>query len=143
VVAAMVREMEVPAQLRYTSDHEWVAVSEGSVRVGITSYAQGELGDVVFVQVPEVGARVAAGDTFGEVESTKSVSDVYSPVTGTVTAVNTALADAPDSLNTDPYGDGWLCEIELADPSELDALLDADGYRSLLDGAGVDEVSGG
>ncbi len=126
--------MHVPAELRYSSDHEWVAVSGTRARVGITEYAQDALGDVVYVQVPDLGASVAAGDSFGEVESTKSVSDVYAPVSGTVVAVNEALADTPETINRDPYGDGWLCEIELADASELEALLDADAYQALLEG---------
>jgi glycine cleavage system H protein len=126
--------MHVPAELRYSSDHEWVAVSGTRARVGITEYAQDALGDVVYVQVPDLGASVAAGDSFGEVESTKSVSDVYAPVSGTVVAVNETLADTPETINRDPYGDGWLCEIELADASELEALLDADAYQALLEG---------
>jgi len=126
--------MHVPAELRYSSDHEWVAVSGTRARVGITEYAQDALGDVVYVQVPELGASVASGDSFGEVESTKSVSDVYAPVSGTVVAVNETLADTPETINRDPYGDGWLCEIELADASELEALLDADAYQALLEG---------
>jgi glycine cleavage system H protein len=126
--------MHVPEELRYSSDHEWVAVTGTRARVGITEYAQDALGDVVYVQVPELGASVAAGDPFGEVESTKSVSDIYAPLSGTVVAVNEALADAPETINRDPYGAGWLCEIEIADASELDALLDADAYQSLLEG---------
>ena len=126
--------MHVPAELRYSSDHEWVAVTGTRARVGITEYAQDALGDVVYVQVPDLGASVAAGDSFGEVESTKSVSDVYAPVSGTVVAVNETLADTPETINRDPYGDGWLCEIALADASELEALLDADAYQALLEG---------
>lgn len=126
--------MQVPEQLRYSADHEWVAVSGNRVRVGITDYAQDALGDVVYVQVPTVGAEVAAGDSFGEVESTKSVSDVYAPVSGTVVAVNEALADAPETLNSDPYGAGWLCEIEVSDPSQIDGLLDAAAYAALTNG---------
>jgi len=126
--------MSVPEELRYSSDHEWVSVSGTRARVGITDYAQDALGDVVYVQVPTVGASVAAGDSFGEVESTKSVSDVYAPVSGTVVAVNEALSDSPETINQDPYGAGWLCEIELTDASELDALLDADAYQALLEG---------
>ncbi len=126
--------MHVPEELRYSSDHEWVAVTGTRARVGITEYAQDALGDVVYVQVPELGASVASGDSFGEVESTKSVSDVYAPVSGTVVAVNEALADAPETVNRDPYGEGWLCEIELADASELEALLDARAYQALLEG---------
>lgn len=126
--------MQVPEQLRYSSDHEWVAVDGNRVRVGITDYAQDALGDVVYVQVPSLGATVTAGDSFGEVESTKSVSDVYAPVSGTVVAVNEGLADAPEILNSDPYGAGWLCEIEFTDSSQLDGLLDAAAYQALIDG---------
>ncbi|MEO6120977.1 MAG: glycine cleavage system protein GcvH, partial [Acidimicrobiales bacterium] len=104
--------MNVPDHLRYTADHEWVLEEEGRVRVGITHFAQDALGDVVFVQLPQVGAAVEAGGTFGEVESTKSVSDVYAPVSGEVVAVNTALVDAPQRLNEDPYGEGWIAVIE-------------------------------
>jgi glycine cleavage system H protein len=126
--------MNVPDDLRYSTDHEWVRVEDGKVRVGITDYAQDTLGDVVFVQVPEVGARVEAGASFGEVESTKSVSDVYAPVGGTVVEVNADLVDAPNRLNEDPYGEGWICVIEPDDPGVLDALLDAEAYRSLVEG---------
>ena len=126
--------MQVPSHLRYSSDHEWVSVDGNRVRVGITDYAQDALGDVVYVQVPSVGQVVAAGDSFGEVESTKSVSDVYAPVSGTVVAVNDGLSSAPESLNQDPYGNGWLCEIEMSDPSQVDTLLDADGYQALTAG---------
>jgi glycine cleavage system H protein len=126
--------MQVPQHLRYSSDHEWVSVSGTRARVGITDYAQDALGDVVYVQVPTVGATVSKGDSFGEVESTKSVSDVYAPVTGTVVAVNDALDSTPEALNQDPYGNGWLCEIEMSDPSEVDSLLDAAGYQALIAG---------
>ena len=126
--------MQVPAHLRYTSDHEWVAITGSTVRVGITDYAQDALGDIVYVQVPATGSTVKAGDAFGEVESTKSVSDIYAPVSGSVIAVNEALASAPESVNSDPYGDGWLCEIECSDLSQLDALLDASAYQSLIAG---------
>ena len=126
--------MQVPEQLRYSTDHEWVSVDGNRVRVGITDYAQDALGDVVYVQVPTVGAAVSAGDSFGEVESTKSVSDVYAPVSGTVVAVNESLADAPETLNSDPYGAGWLCEIEVSDASQLDGLLDAAAYAALING---------
>jgi glycine cleavage system H protein len=104
------------------------------VRVGITDYAQDALGDVVYVQVPSVGTVVSAGQTFSEVESTKSVSDVYAPVSGTIVEVNDALADSPEQVNSDPYGAGWLCVIELADPAELEGLLDAAGYQALVSG---------
>jgi glycine cleavage system H protein len=126
--------MNVPEQLRYSSDHEWVSRDGDVVRVGITDYAQDALGDVVFVQVPAVGDVVKAGESFGEVESTKSVSDVYAPVGGTVLEVNETLADAPQTLNEDPYGDGWICTIRMSDPAEYDALLDAAAYGALVEG---------
>lgn len=126
--------MSVPDDLRYTSDHEWVRVENGLVRIGITDYAQDALGDVVFVQVPTVNTEIKAGDRFSEVESTKSVSDIYAPLTGTIVEVNTDLADAPQRVNEDPYGDGWLCVIRPTDDAELDALLDAAAYRALVDG---------
>lgn len=127
--------MNVPEQFRYSSDHEWISVDGSKVRVGITDYAQDALGDVVFVQAPTLGDVVKAGDSLGEVESTKSVSDVYAPVAGTVTAVNDALAESPQLLNDDPYGEGWICEIELADAGAADSLLDAAAYRALIDGS--------
>ena len=126
--------MLVPDDLRYSTDHEWARPGEGRVRVGVTDYAQDALGDVVFVDLPAVGKAVQAGDVLGEVESTKSVSEIYAPVAGTVVAVNHALADAPEKLNQDPYGDGWLCEIEVAGVDALAGLLDADGYRRLTEG---------
>ena len=126
--------MTVPAHLLYSTDHEWVAVAGTRARIGITDYAQDALGDVVYVQAPTVGATVKAGDSFSEVESTKSVSDIYAPVSGTVAAVNEQLGDGPDVLNTDPYGAGWICEIEMSDPADLDGLLDAVGYQALIDG---------
>jgi glycine cleavage system H protein len=126
--------MNLPDQLRYSSDHEWISRDGSRVRIGITDYAQDSLGDVVFVQLPTVGDSFAAGDTIGEVESTKSVSDVYAPVSGSVVAVNDALADAPQLLNDDPYGEGWICELELADAGQVDGLLDAAAYGSLIEG---------
>ena len=126
--------MTVPAQLLYSSDHEWIAVDGARARIGITDYAQDALGDVVYVQTPSLGAEVTAGDSFSEVESTKSVSDIYAPVSGTVVAVNEALADGPDALNSDPYGAGWICEIEMSNPADIDGLLDAAGYQALIDG---------
>jgi len=126
--------MNVPDDLLYSSDHEWIQQIEGGVRIGITDYAQDALGDVVYVAIPPVGTQVAAGDSFGEVESTKSVSDVYAPVTGVVTQVNAELAADPGALNTDPYGAGWLCVIELSAADELGTLLDANAYRSLIEG---------
>jgi glycine cleavage system H protein len=126
--------MKVPDHLRYSSDHEWVELVEGRVRLGITDYAQDALGDVVYVQVPAVGVVVAKGDTFSEVESTKSVSDIYAPVSGVVVAVNEELTQQPELVNQDPYGRGWLCEIECSEPSEYDTLLDAAAYEALLEG---------
>ena len=126
--------MNVPEQLRYSSDHEWVSRDGDVVRIGITDYAQDALGDVVFVQVPVVGATVSAGDSFGEVESTKSVSDVYAPVAGTIVEVNESLAEGPQALNEDPYGDGWICTIRMSDPAEFEALLDAAAYGALIEG---------
>ena len=124
--------MNVPDELRYTADHEWARLEDGRVRVGITDYAQDALGDVVFVQLPDVGAQVEAGGSFGEVESTKSVSDVYAPVAGTVVEVNSELADVPQRLNEDPYGEGWICVIEPADQNAFGSLLDAAAYRKLI-----------
>lgn len=124
-------DVEVPDDLLYSSDHEWVRVDGGRARIGITDYAQDALGDVVFVQAPDIGRKVAAGESFSEVESTKSVSDIYAPVDGTVTAVNTALESNPELLNTDPYGDGWICEIEMSAPS-TSHLLDAAAYSALI-----------
>ena len=126
--------MDVPEHLRYTEDHEWVRVEEGRATFGITDYAQDALGDVVFVQVPSVGTVVTRGASISEVESTKSVSDVYAPVSGTVVEANDALADAPQKLNEDPYGEAWIAVVEVSDPTELDALLDAAAYRKLVEG---------
>ena len=126
--------MEIPDDLRYSSDHEWVRLEGGRARMGITDYAQDALGDVVFVQVPDVGTTVQVGASFSEVEATKSVSDNYAPVSGSVVEVNDHLADAPQRLNEDPYGEGWICVIEVSDPSEVESLLDAEGYRKLIEG---------
>jgi glycine cleavage system H protein len=126
--------MQIPDELRYSSDHEWIRVEGDRVRVGITDFAQDALGDVVFVDLPEVGTSAEAGSSVSEVESTKSVSDIYAPVSGTIAEVNAELGDAPERLNEDPYGEGWIFVIELKDPSELDALLDAAGYRALVEG---------
>lgn len=126
--------MLIPDELRYSTDHEWVRVEGGAARVGITDYAQDALGDVVFVDLPEVGAVVEAGASVSEVESTKSVSDIYAPVAGTILEVNGDLADAPERLNEDPYGEGWICVIEMSDPAQVDALLDAAAYRELVEG---------
>jgi glycine cleavage system H protein len=126
--------MQVPDGLRYSADHEWVREADGRVRIGITDYAQDALGDVVFVQLPEVGARVDAHGILGEVESTKSVSEIYAPVAGEVVAVNGDLTGAPEQLNADPYGDGWICEIIPAEPDAVAGLLDATGYAELIAG---------
>ena len=126
--------MDTPAELRYSPDHEWVRIESGRIRVGITDYAQDALGDVVFVDVPEVGVTFAKGDTLSEVESTKSVSEIYAPVGGTVSEVNAELADNPQRLNDDPYGDGWILVIEPSDEAQLAELLDAEGYRALIEG---------
>jgi glycine cleavage system H protein len=126
--------MNVPEDLRYSQDHEWARVEDGKVRIGITDYAQDALGDVVFVQLPEVGRQVTGGESFSEVESTKSVSDIYAPLAGSVVEVNGDLADAPQRLNEDPYGEGWICVIEMDDPGQLDELLDAEAYRALIEG---------
>jgi glycine cleavage system H protein len=123
--------MLIPADLRYSNDHEWAKASGDVVRVGITDYAQDALGDVVFVDLPKVGLVVDAHGALGEVESTKSVSEIYSPVSGTVTAVNSTLTTTPESVNADPYGDGWICEITTTTSAEYDSLLDASGYEAL------------
>jgi glycine cleavage system H protein len=125
--------LEYPTNLRYTSDHEWVrAGDDGVVRVGITAFAQDALGDVVYVSLPTVGDTLAAGDACGEVESTKSVSDIYAPLAGEVTAVNDALDDTPELVNSDPYGAGWMFELRLQDASAMDGLMDADAYTASL-----------
>ena len=121
----------IPEDLRYTDKHEWVTTDGATVRVGITDFAQDALGDIVFVQLPEPGSTVEAGQPLGEVESTKSVSDIYAPVSGTVVARNEQLTDQPELINTDPYGSGWMIEIEVADPSATGSLLDAAGYADL------------
>ncbi|MDA8264626.1 MAG: glycine cleavage system protein GcvH [Actinomycetota bacterium] len=126
--------MNVPEELFYTSDHEWVRPSESAVRVGITDFAQDSLGDIVFVELPTVGAAVTKGGALSEVESTKSVSEVYAPVSGKVVACNEQLRSAPELLNSDPYGDGWICTIEASDPAELKALLGPEEYRAVIDG---------
>lgn len=126
--------MNVPAELRYTADHEWARLDIGGIRIGITDFAQDALGDVVFVQLPEPGTAVDVGASFSEVESTKSVSDIYAPVAGHVVEVNSALVDAPQRVNEDPYGDGWICVIAPTDAASFEGLLDADAYRALVSG---------
>ena len=123
---------ENPKNLRYTKDHEWARRDGGAVVVGITAHAQEALGDVVYVELPKVGQPVTAGSPFGVVESTKAVSELFAPISGKVTKVNSALADEPATINTDPYGAGWIVEVEPSDPAQLDALMNADAYNELL-----------
>jgi glycine cleavage system H protein len=128
---------DIPPDLHYTAEHEWVRRSgDDTVRIGITDFAQSALGDVVFVQLPDVGSDVTAGESFGEVESTKSVSDLFAPISGTVTAVNADLDGEPQLVNSDPYGAGWLVDVQVSDVTELEsaiaALLDAEAYRGTL-----------
>lgn len=128
---------ELPGDLKYTKDHEWVRVEEdGTVKIGITDHAQTALGDLVYIEPPEIGSTVAAGDSCSVVESVKAASDVYSPIGGEITAANESLADAPETVNQDPYGDGWLFAVRPDDNAELDALMDADAYQALLDEEG-------
>ena len=127
--------MQYPADRKYSREHEWITVDGDTARVGITDYAQDALGDVVYVQLPDVGLEVLANASCAEVESTKSVSEIYSPVMGTITAVNEALNDEPELLNRDPYGDGWVFALTLADPAEVDSLMDAAAYRRLVEEA--------
>ena len=122
--------MSYPDDLRYSREHEWVRVDGSRATVGITSFAADELGDIVFVELPEAGATLTQFATFGVVESVKAVSDLYSPASGTVTEVNEALRDSPELLNSDPFGEGWIVRVELADPSELDTLMDAEAYAA-------------
>jgi glycine cleavage system H protein len=122
----------IPPHLKYTKDHEWIEeVSPGRYRVGITDYAQGALGDIVYLQMPKVGESISAGKVCGEVESTKSVSEIYAPISGTVTTVNTDLDSAPETINSDPYGKGWLMEMEASSPNQLSELLSPEAYSAL------------
>jgi glycine cleavage system H protein len=125
--------MQIPSERSYSKEHEWALQSGDGVKVGITDYAQDALGDVVFVELPHHGATVKAGEKIGEVESTKSVSEIYSPIDGSIIATNERLTQAPELLNQDPYGDGWICEIAPVSSEWNQSLLDADGYRSLTD----------
>ena len=126
--------MDIPSELRYSTDHEWAKVEDGRVRVGITDYAQDALGDVVYVDVPDVGTKVERGESCAEVESTKSVSEIYAPISGTIAEINGDLTDNPQRLNEDPYGEGWMFVIEPTDDAQLGELLDAEGYRALIEG---------
>ncbi len=124
--------MRVPEDCRYTREHEWIRIEGDSARVGITDFAQQELGDIVYVELPELGRRVRAGEALGTVESVKAVSEIYAPASGEVIEVNDALAQAPERINHDPYGEGWLCRLRLEDPSELDSLMDAHAYEAFV-----------
>lgn len=128
--------MNIPGDLRYTRSHEWIRVNGNEGVVGVTDFAQSELGDIVFVEAPEPGTAVSAGAAMGNVESVKAVSEIVSPVTGTVTAANEALKDHPERLNQDPYGQGWIVRVALSDPGELDALMDAEAYGRYVAEAG-------
>jgi glycine cleavage system H protein len=128
--------MDYPENLKYTSEHEWALAEGDRVRVGITDFAQDALGDVVYVDIPEEGTEVQAGEAFGEVESTKSVSDLFSPVSGKVAERNARLADNPELINQDPYGEGWIIVVDTADPSQLEGLMDAQAYRRLAEEGG-------
>jgi glycine cleavage system H protein len=131
--------VEYPSDLKYTREHEWAALEENNrVRVGITDYAQDALGDVVYVNLPDEGTGVRAGEAVGEVESTKSVSDIFSPVSGRIVERNQALTDSPELVNQEPYGEGWMVVIEMSDPEELDDLLDADDYRGHAESGGTE-----
>ena len=125
--------MNIPADLRYTKEHEWVKADGGLAIVGITDYAQGELGDIVFVELPPVGTEVQQDSPFGTIEAVKAVSDLFSPVTGKVTEANSALDDDPMLINRDPYGEGWMIKVELSDAAQLEQLLDSAGYRKLIE----------
>ncbi len=125
--------IELPDDLRFSNDHEWVRVDNANVaRIGVTAYATSELGDIVYVSLPTVGSSVVAGDACGELESTKSVSEIFAPVSGVVTSVNDLAIEQPESIGADPYGDGWLFDVELSDVAELDELLDSDAYAELI-----------
>jgi glycine cleavage system H protein len=126
--------MNVPDGLRYSQDHEWVRVEGDVATVGITDYAQDALGDVVYVDPPMVGSALSAGDSFGEVESTKSVSELYAPISGTVASINDELETEPEKLNADPYGDGWICTVTMSDAGELDTLMDVEAYQTFIAG---------
>lgn len=122
--------MNIPAQLRYTKDHEWIKLEGQTATIGITDFAQGELGDIVYVEVETIGKALAAGEIFGTVEAVKTVSDLFLPVAGTITELNPALANAPELVNSDPYGEGWMIKITVNNPADVDALLDAAGYEA-------------
>jgi glycine cleavage system H protein len=124
--------MNIPSELKYTKDHEWCRIEGDGAVVGITDFAQSELGDVVFLELPESGASAAAGKEFGTIEAVKAVSELFAPVSGKIFEVNTAVADTPETVNQDPYGDGWMIKIKLSDPAEVGGLLDAAAYNRLI-----------
>src|SRR5215510_323191 len=124
--------MEVPKELRYSREHEWVAVEENIATIGITDYAQEQLGDVVYVELPAVGTLVTKDEAFGVVESVKAVSDIYAPVSGTITEVNVSLPESPETVNENPYGDAWMIRVEMSDPGELDDLMTAAQYKKFV-----------
>ncbi len=128
--------MEIPEELKFTEDHEWVLVEDDVLTVGVTDFAQESLGDIVFVELPDVGTKLEAGKAFGVVESVKAVSDVYAPISGEVVEINEELPDAPEVINTSPYEDGWMIKIKFENPAELDALMDAAAYQEFLDSEG-------
>ena len=128
--------MASPSELKYTKEHEWVLVDGDTGKIGITNYAQDQLGDIVFVELPAAGLAITAAQKFGEIESVKAVSELFAPVSGEVTEANNGLADSPESVNDDPYGDGWLVKVRLSDPAELDQLLSADEYEAFIEAEG-------
>ena len=127
-------KLKFPEDVRYSSDHEWAKAEGDTVKIGITDYAQDQLGDIVYVELPEVGATFAKGDEFGTVESVKAVSEIYMPIGGEILAVNTALEDSSEVVNSDPYIEGWMIEIKPSDPSELDEMMDKEAYLTMLQG---------
>ncbi len=127
-------ELNLPEDLSYTEDHEWIQTNGDTVKIGISDYAQDQLGDIVFVELPEVGDTLNKGDEFGTVESVKAVSELYIPISGEITGLNKSLEDAPEVVNTDPYDDGWMIEVQLSNPQELDELLDRNAYIEMLKG---------
>ncbi|MDH3891041.1 MAG: glycine cleavage system protein GcvH [candidate division Zixibacteria bacterium] len=126
--------MNIPADLKYTNEHEWLRTEDKTATIGITDWAQSELGDIVFIELPEVGSTIGKAQPFGTIEAVKAVSELFAPVTGTVVQINSALEDDPMAINRDAYGDGWMIKVELSKPTELDQLLDAGGYQSIIDG---------
>jgi len=129
--------MASPSELKYTKEHEWVRVDGDTGTIGITDYAQDQLGDIVFVELPAAGVAISAAQKFGEIESVKAVSELFAPVSGEVTEANDGLADSPESVNDDPYGDGWLVKVRLSDPAELDKLLSSDDYEAFIEAEGA------